>query len=140
MVDWLMPASIVRFALNTFTALETDWGLNLSKVGVNNVAYQPASATITCNHRFGLEESFATFPATQPTPMILSIGLVTEKPWVVKGQVLPRRLMTLCFTVDHRVMDGRLGGRLMRATKKYIERFLANPKSTCTSNIPKAKL
>lgn len=136
-----MPASLVRMTLNTFTTLETDWGLNLSMFGVNNVAYKPASATISCNHRFGLEESFATFPTTQPTPMIISIGLVADRAWVVKGQLQPRRILTLCFTVDHRVMGGKLGGRLMRATKNYIERFVADPKSySSATTLPRAKL
>jgi hypothetical protein len=141
MIDWLMPATIVRFVLNTFTVLETDWGLNLTWVGIDNSQYQPASATVTCLHRYGLEEAFATFPNIQPTPLMVSAGLVVQKPWVLNGQVVPRRIITLCFTVDHRVMDGNLGGKLMKATKKHIEAFLTDPLPTQSPGIiPKAKL
>jgi len=142
-VDWLMPASVVRFFLNTFTALETDWGMNLSWMGLDNVPYQPASATVTCIHRFGLEEAFATFPTTQPTPLMLTVGLITEKPWIVNGSVVPRKVATLCFTVDNRVMDGKLGGRLMKATAKHIESFVNSKNDVVdasSSKIPKAKL
>jgi hypothetical protein len=136
MVDWLMPASLVRFVVNTATVLETDWGVNLSWVGVDNVPFQPASATVTCNHRFGLEEAFATFPTMQPTPLILSVGLVRELPWIVNGDIKPRRIISLCFTVDHRVMDGKLGGKLMKSVKQHIEQFMASK----TTETPRAKL
>ena len=141
MTDWLMPASIVRFFLNTFTILETDWGLNLSWMGLNNVPYQPTSATVTCIHRFGLEEAFAIFPTTQPTPLLVSVGLVTEKPWIVDGAIVPRKIVTLCFTVDNRVMDGKMGGKLMKATTKHIKSFInAKIPEPSEKSIPKAKL
>lgn len=119
--DWLMPASIVRFVFNTFTALETDWGISLAWAGLNNANFQPASATITCIHRYGLEEAFSTFPHMHPTPLMLSVGAVTERPWVVKGKVEARHVLTLCFTIDTRVLDGKLGGKLMKDTKHFIE-------------------
>lgn len=136
--DWLVPASVVRFFQNTATAFETDWGLNLSWLGVDSAQYQPSSALVTCIHKYELTEAYSTFPTNQPTPLAVSIGLVTERPWVVNGSVQPRRVVTLCFTIDHRVVDGRLGGRLMKATKKHVEAFVRDP-SSCTSS-KKAKL
>ena len=137
MVDWLMPASIVRLVVNTATTLETDWGVNLSWIGVDNIPFQPASATITCNHHYGIEEAFATFPTMQPTPLIVSVGLVREIPWVVNGAIVPRRVVSLCFTVDHRVMDGKLGGKLMKSVRRHLYSFVKSP---MPEELPRAKL
>lgn len=138
--DWLVPASIVRFFQNTATSLETDWGLNLSWMGVDSAQYQPSSVLITCLHKYGLTEAYATFPTNQPTPLAVSIGLVTERPWVTGDKVTPRRIVTLCFTIDHRIVDGKLGGRLLRSTQKYFETFLKDPNAALAHSAPQAKL
>lgn len=140
--DWLMPTSIVRFFQNTATALETDWGLNLSRFGVDSSSYQPFSAVVTCLHRYGLTEAFATFPSTQPTPLALSIGLASVKPGIFNGAVLPRRIVSLCLTIDHRVVNGKLGGKLVHSIKNLLLSFSSDPfsSSSSTPGSPMAKL
>jgi 2-oxoisovalerate dehydrogenase E2 component (dihydrolipoyl transacylase) len=54
---------------------------------------------------------------------ILAMGRVLERPWVVDGQVVARPVMQLSLSFDHRVIDGALGSRALRA----VADFLADP-------------
>jgi pyruvate dehydrogenase E2 component (dihydrolipoamide acetyltransferase) len=54
---------------------------------------------------------------------ILALGRVLPRPWVVDGQVVARDVVTLSLSFDHRVVDGALGSRVLRA----VADFLADP-------------
>lgn len=44
---------------------------------------------------------------------ILSAGRIVRKPWVVEDEVVPRDVMTLALSFDHRVVDGEQGARFL---------------------------
>jgi 2-oxoisovalerate dehydrogenase E2 component (dihydrolipoyl transacylase) len=44
---------------------------------------------------------------------ILAIGAVRERPWVVDGAVVPRKICQLALSVDHRVVDGQQGSQFL---------------------------
>jgi pyruvate dehydrogenase E2 component (dihydrolipoamide acetyltransferase) len=48
-----------------------------------------------------------------PEAGILGVGAIRERPWVVDGQVLPRRTCTFTLAFDHRVSDGGEAGRFV---------------------------
>lgn len=54
---------------------------------------------------------------------ILAMGRIIERAWVVGGQVVPRPIMQLSFSFDHRVIDGAIGSRALQS----IASFLADP-------------
>ena len=41
-----------------------------------------------------------------PQSAILGIGGILDKPWVVNGQIVPRKVISLSVTFDHRLYDG----------------------------------
>ena len=45
--------------------------------------------------------------------VILALGRVSARPWVHKGGIKVRQVMTLSLSFDHRVVDGALGSRLL---------------------------
>ncbi|MCR4413043.1 MAG: 2-oxo acid dehydrogenase subunit E2, partial [Thermoguttaceae bacterium] len=51
---------------------------------------------------------------------VVAVGRVEEKPVVRDGLVVVRPVCVLCATFDHRVIDGRLAGRLARAVVGYL--------------------
>ena len=68
----------------------------------------------------------AVFPIIQPPQVaIVGAGAVAERPWVVDGKVVPRKVLTLSLAADHRVTDGRVGARFLA---RIAER-LADPDS-----------
>ncbi|MBG0826527.1 2-oxo acid dehydrogenase subunit E2 [Planomonospora sp. ID67723] len=52
---------------------------------------------------------------------ILAFGQVRELPWVVDGQIVPRRVCTLALSFDHRVVDGELGSLFLRDVGAMLE-------------------
>ncbi|WP_433870618.1 dihydrolipoamide acetyltransferase family protein [Saccharopolyspora sp. CA-218241] len=44
---------------------------------------------------------------------ILALGAVRDMPWVVDGQVVPRKVCQLALSFDHRVVDGEQGSRFL---------------------------
>jgi len=49
------------------------------------------------------------------------MGRVTEKPWVVNGEIKIRKILTIVYTVDHRVGDAALGVKTFKNIKKILE-------------------
>ena len=60
-----------------------------------------------------------------PEAAILAVGRVVEKPAVVDGAVVPRKLMRVTLSCDHRVVDGATGAVFLRTLKLMLENPLA---------------
>ena len=68
--------------------------------------------------RGAYEAPKSSLPARSPATMrrhphvaILGFGRMIEKPWVVGGAVVPRRMTQMSFVLDHRVCDAGGHGR-----------------------------
>ncbi len=61
----------------------------------------------------------------QPNSAILGVAATVEKPVVVDGEIVIRPIMTMCLTIDHRVVDGLAGAKFMQDLKKLLENPLA---------------
>jgi 2-oxoglutarate dehydrogenase E2 component (dihydrolipoamide succinyltransferase) len=66
----------------------------------------------------------------QPQVAILALGAITKKPAVVEtphgDAIAIRHKMFLSHSYDHRVVDGSLGGMVVRRVADYLERFDPN--------------
>lgn len=58
-----------------------------------------------------------------PEGAILGVGAMNERPWVIDGQIVPRRVCKLWVSFDHRISDGGEGGRFVT----YLGQLLENP-------------
>ncbi|MER5651115.1 dihydrolipoamide acetyltransferase family protein [Streptosporangium sp. NPDC002524] len=75
--------------------------------------------TITNVGVFGVD---AGTPILNPgESAILAFGQVRDLPWVVDGQIVPRRVCTLALSFDHRVVDGELGSLFLRDVGAMLE-------------------
>jgi 2-oxoisovalerate dehydrogenase E2 component (dihydrolipoyl transacylase) len=77
--------------------------------------------TLTNVGTFGVEG--ATPILNPPEAAILGLGVIRPRPWVVEGSVEVREVMTLSISIDHRVVDGELGGNVLR----HIAELLSVP-------------
>jgi pyruvate dehydrogenase E2 component (dihydrolipoamide acetyltransferase) len=60
-----------------------------------------------------------------PQVAIVGVGAPVVRPWVIDGEILPRTLVTVTLSADHRVSDGRRGARFLAE----INRVLQNPEA-----------
>jgi pyruvate dehydrogenase E2 component (dihydrolipoamide acetyltransferase) len=80
---------------------------------------QGATFTITNLGMFGID---AFTPIINlPQAAILGVGRIMARPWVVDNQVVPRKLMALSLTFDHRVADGAAAARFLNLVREYVE-------------------
>jgi len=56
-----------------------------------------------------------------PEAAILGVGRIREMPWVKNGQVVPRKVLPLSLTWDHRIMDGAQAAKFMGELVRYLE-------------------
>ena len=56
-----------------------------------------------------------------PESAILGIGRIAKRPAVVDGQVVPRDLMYLSLSFDHRVVDGAPAAQFLQRVKECLE-------------------
>lgn len=78
------------------------------------------SAMVTPLGPLELENGFALLDHYTRCPMVVTVGKIREKPVVVDGQVVARPVLTLCFTFDHRIIDGIGGIRLLRSIRSHL--------------------
>ncbi|MCD9148765.1 dihydrolipoamide acetyltransferase family protein [Pseudophaeobacter flagellatus] len=55
-----------------------------------------------------------------PQVALVGLGAPKLRPWVVNGAVVPRTVVTLTLSVDHRVSDGRQAGRFIAEFQSHI--------------------
>lgn len=65
--------------------------------------------------------TFATPIINSPDVAILGTGKITEKPWVKNGAIVPRKILSLSLTFDHRVTDGAEAAKFLTKVVGYLE-------------------
>lgn len=56
-----------------------------------------------------------------PELAILEMQQIREMPRVAEGEIMIRKVMNLCLTIDHKIIDGAVGQRFLNSVKRYIE-------------------
>lgn len=70
----------------------------------------------------GMYRVDAFYPIIHPSEAaILGVGSLAERPVVVSGQVVVRKTMPISLCVDHRIADGAIAARFLKAMAKYLE-------------------
>ena len=78
-----------------------------------------SSFTITNYGHFG--GTFATPIINWPDVAILGCGRIVERPWVHRGEIVIRRVLSLSLTFDHRVTDGADAALFLGKVVRYLE-------------------
>ncbi|MER7173583.1 dihydrolipoamide acetyltransferase family protein [Streptomyces mesophilus] len=82
-------------------------------------AMQGGTVTITNVGVFGVDTGT---PILNPgESAILAVGAIKLQPWVHKGKVKPRQVMTLALSFDHRLVDGELGSKVLADIAAVLE-------------------
>ena len=93
--------------------------LDLEKVGVPNDPF--GSIMITNIGSLGLEEAYAPLVPYTRVPIVVAMGAVCDVPVVEDGAVIPGRVMKVCATFDHRILDGAHAAIMVRTLREWME-------------------
>ena len=77
--------------------------------------------TFTVTNIGGIGGKFGTPILNYPEVGILALGSLEEQPRVVDGEVVPRHVLPISLTSDHRVVDGGDAARFTNELKRYLE-------------------
>ncbi|WP_410766203.1 dihydrolipoamide acetyltransferase family protein [Haloferax sp. DFSO60] len=80
--------------------------------------------TFTITNVGGIGGEYATPIINYPEVGILALGAIKDKPRVVDGEIVPRKVLTVSLSFDHRIVDGAQGARFTNRIKEILE----NPK------------
>ncbi|MEV4666623.1 dihydrolipoamide acetyltransferase family protein [Microbacterium sp. LWO12-1.2] len=78
-------------------------------------------STFTLNNYGGLGVDGSAAIINHPDVAILGIGRIIERPWVVDGAIVARRIAQLSLVFDHRVCDGGYAAGFLRRVTDLIE-------------------
>ncbi len=114
----VLPGPALSVVLKASSAVVNHLDVGIPSMGLPRDPF--GSAMITNVGSFALETGFAPLVPMSKVPLILLVGQVRQRPAVVDDQVVPRPLITLCATFDHRLMDGYQAGKLAQTVKAYL--------------------
>jgi 2-oxoisovalerate dehydrogenase E2 component (dihydrolipoyl transacylase) len=80
-----------------------------------------SGSTITLNNYGALGVDGSAAIINHPEVAILGVGRMIERPWVVEGAIVPRRIVQLSLVFDHRVCDGGYASGFLRSIVEAIE-------------------
>lgn len=106
------PWWLTRAALAASDLMANELHLHLPAQGMPADPF--GSAMITSVGMFGIDTGFAPLFPLARCPMLILVPEVKTRPWVVGEQVVPRPVLRLCATFDHRIIDGYHAGVLAR--------------------------
>lgn len=115
-IPWLLrrPVFLVlRFILATL-------GLPLHAIKADPNSF--GSVLISNIGTHGLQYGMAAILPVSNLPVVVLMGMLEKKPVVRNDRVVVRDMLPLSCTLDHRVCDGSMGGRLARAVQRYLSR------------------
>jgi pyruvate dehydrogenase E2 component (dihydrolipoamide acetyltransferase) len=84
-------------------------------------AEELAAGTFTLNNYGGFRVDGSAAIINHPQVAIVGFGRIIDRPWVVDGEIVARKITQMSFVFDHRVCDGGTAAGFMRFVADAIE-------------------
>lgn len=110
--------SWVFFLYRLFTI---HWGFSFPVIKLSANSF--GSYVVSNIGTLGLDSGYGALLPSGNVSIVMILGGVNKKPVVVNNEIVPRRILSLSATLDHRVVDGSHGGKLFR----FIRQMIKNP-------------
>lgn len=114
----LLPTWLLRPVLWVTGLLASSFGVNAPALGVEPFPF--GSGVVTSVGMFGLDEAYVPQTPFARVPLWVLVGAVSERAAVVDGEVVPRPMLTVTATIDHRFVDGFQGAALAREFRRVF--------------------
>jgi pyruvate dehydrogenase E2 component (dihydrolipoamide acetyltransferase) len=113
------PWPFRKWIFKLYRTITIDWGMSLPGIGLDSNSF--GSYVMSNIGTVGLDTGFGSLLPSSNVSFVMVLGNVVKKPAVVNDEIVPRRLMLLAATLDHRVVDGSHGGRMFRTIKYLVK-------------------
>lgn len=100
--------------------ITVDLGLEIPALGLS--AHSFGSFVVSDIGSFGLNTGMTALMPAAKVPCVVVLGKVEERPVVRNGEIVPRWILPLTGTFDHRIVDGMQIGKLARGIKRAFRK------------------
>lgn len=114
-----IPWPFRNWVFKIYRTLTINWGISMPVIGLDSNSF--GSYVISNIGSVGLDTGYGSLLPSSNVSVVLILGSIIKKPVIVNDEIVPRRIMALSATLDHRVVDGSHGGRIFRQIKHYIK-------------------
>jgi len=114
-----IPYFFINRMLKIVSFLSYTLNLNLRWMGVPRDPF--GSVMITNIGSLGLDEAYVPLVPYSRVPLLIAMGAVEDVPVVEAGQVVPGKVMRVCATFDHRILDGAHAVVMSRTLRQWME-------------------
>jgi pyruvate/2-oxoglutarate dehydrogenase complex dihydrolipoamide acyltransferase (E2) component len=118
-----IPAFMLNWILDVMSLFLYTLNLDMRRFGLPRDPF--GSVMITNIGTLGLEEAYVPLVPYSKVPLLIALGAVKEEAVVEEGVVVVRKMLRVCATFDHRVLDGMHAAKMV----KTLKRVFANPEA-----------
>ena len=122
-----VPWPFRNWLFRLYRTITIHWGISLPGIGLDSNSF--GSYVISNIGSVGLDTGYGSLLPSSNVSVVWILGSINKKPVIINDKIVPRRIMSLSATLDHRVVDGSHGGRMFRQIKHYVKNpeLLENP-------------
>jgi pyruvate dehydrogenase E2 component (dihydrolipoamide acetyltransferase) len=114
-----VPWQLMRSVLNLTSFLNYDMNFPMQMFGMPKDPF--GSVMITNVGSMGIDAAWAPLVPYTKVPLLLTVGMVKDRPWVIDGKLTVRPVIRIGCTFDHRFMDGSHAAAMGKLFEKYFE-------------------
>ncbi len=114
-----VPPLLIGKVLDAIDFFAFKLNLDMRWAGVPRDPY--GSVLVTNVGTLGLEEAWAPLLPQGHVGLIVALGEIREVPVVRDGAVVPGKVMAVCATFDHRLLDGVHASRMITKIREIME-------------------
>lgn len=115
----LLPKSLGRFFLKLYGWLEFDLGVNMNFL---KLPHKPFGSVIISNiGSLGLKRALIPLVPFTRACLMISMGRAEIEPKYINQELLPREIINLGITFDHRYFDGAEAAKMLRDFEYFLK-------------------
>lgn len=115
-----IPSLCAKYTLNLISFVSYTLNINIRGSNIPKDCF--GSMMITNIGSLGFSSAFVPLAPYTRIPLILALGKTQLKPVCLEdGSIVAQEQVSLCFTFDHRIMDGARGAKMAKAIQFYME-------------------
>ncbi len=115
----LVPYFMLNFLLRLISFLTYTLNLNLKWLGIPRDPF--GTVMITNIGSLGLEQAYVPLVPYSRVPLLVAMGALEDAPVIEDGKVVPGKIMRVCATFDHRVLDGSHAATMAKTLREWME-------------------
>src|SRR5262249_48888675 len=117
-----LPNTLLGWTVRALEFLIYDLEVDLSRFGLERDQFGSALVSNIGNFEgFGMSFALAPLVPISRVPIVVLIGEVQRKPVVEGERIVPRSIVTLGCTFDHRMIDGAQGTSMAAMLRRVVE-------------------